>query len=199
MAGSIKLFQFAQKIHQAVGIYPSDSSRKKCSINPRNAIVFFFVGQFALSIFGFLGFEANGLFDYGFGYYLALCMVNTLIIFSLLIWKSKNTLKFIENCEEFIKTKSTYHASHAQYHRTHPANTIKTIAIELFSGAQSTIAYRESIEKIERFNKYLCIAVYGSITFCVFIPMAYSVVLYYIYDMGEGSFYLVWPCWFVYL
>lgn len=47
------------------------------------------------------------MFDYGFTFYAFSCMINVIVIYLTFIRQSENTLKYIENCEQFIE-KSKY-------------------------------------------------------------------------------------------
>lgn len=69
----------------------------------------------------------------------------------------------------------------------------------LFTGAHSTAAYNEIIEKIELINKILSIGLWISGAIILSTAVPYSFVRYYIFDMGEDSFYLFLPAWFVFL
>lgn len=80
---------------------------------------------------------------------------------------------------------------------------ITPVKFELFcfcyfdTGAHLAAAYNELIGKIELFNKCLCFGM--SITVgLLFLPFAaFSFFQYYISNMGEDSFHLFFPAWFV--
>lgn len=67
-----------------------------------------------------------------------------------------------------------------------------------FTGPHSTDAYKKFIAKIEKFTRFFCIFLSISIGFLFFSVLPYSLVRYYIFDMGEDSFYLYCPSWFVF-
>lgn len=103
----IKVFEFFQQFHQTIGIYGSESNQKQCSINRRNALFVFCASEFIFTSVAFLVFEAKSMFDYGFGIFALLVVLNSTIIYFLFIWKLEMTLKFVQNCEGFIE-KSVY-------------------------------------------------------------------------------------------
>lgn len=103
MAGSIKLFQLFQKFHQTLGIYPTQVNQKHHLIISRRAIFLIGSTQYILSTAGYLVFEAQSMFEYGFGYFMSSTTLNGIIIHILLAWQLENTLKFIETCEGFIE------------------------------------------------------------------------------------------------
>lgn len=103
MAGSIKLFQFVQKYNQIIGIYSSQSTTMQGSINSTQAFFWISCAQIWFTIAAFLVFEANSMFDYGFEFFAFISIINGIAIYSIFIWQSQNTLKFIENCERFIE------------------------------------------------------------------------------------------------
>lgn len=98
MAHSIRLFQFIQEFSKTIGI---DSSQTD-SIKSKNAIFTVCPIQYTLTTVAFLIIEANSMFDYGFGFYSIICMINGIVIYLLFNWQYENTLKFIGTCEEFI-------------------------------------------------------------------------------------------------
>lgn len=101
MSGSIKLFQFFQRIHQAIGIHPSQS-------NPTNwgriVLLVCFVQILFTAIFLF---DAKSMFDLGFAFFLLISLINAVVNYFIFICESENTLKFIQSCEAFIE-KSKY-------------------------------------------------------------------------------------------
>lgn len=108
MAASPKLFQFFQKCHQALGISASQSNQKRYSIIWRRAIFFTITVQYCVTVIAYLVIEAKLMFDYGLGIFVLISAINTVIVYLIFVWQRENTLKFIENCEEFI-AKSEYH------------------------------------------------------------------------------------------
>lgn len=51
--------------------------------------------------FGFLVFEADTMFEFGF--FISLTLIHCIVIYVLFIWQLDNTLKFVESCEGFIE------------------------------------------------------------------------------------------------
>lgn len=103
MVDSIKLFQFVQKFHKFIGIYPSERNQTKCSINTTNTIFLISFAQFLLSSIAFLAFDADSMLGYGFGFFVLISIVVGNIIYLLFIWKLHATLKFIESGQGFIE------------------------------------------------------------------------------------------------
>lgn len=62
----------------------------------------------------------------------------------------------------------------------------------------STGAFERIIGRIELLNKCLCSALRISMILLFFTTLPYSLVRYYIFDMGENSFYLFFPSWWVF-
>lgn len=81
----------------------------------------------------------------------------------------------------------------------HSTNRMELCKKCFLTGEDSTVAYRELIEKIELFNKVLCLILCSGGAFCTVTPLPYSFVRYYIFDKGEESFFLFYPSWFVIL
>lgn len=63
MAGSVKTFQFVQKFHQTIGIYPSHPIQKQWSINWSNTMMLICMAQQTLTSFVYLATEANSMFE----------------------------------------------------------------------------------------------------------------------------------------
>lgn len=104
MATSQNLFQFIQKFYQTIGIYSCvEKSLKKCAINPRNMIILILLTLYTLTMVAFLLFDAETMFDYGFGFYAIIAIINFILNYLLFIWKFEKTVIFIENCTEFIE------------------------------------------------------------------------------------------------
>lgn len=103
MVSSNQLFQFIQKTHQAIGIHPSQSEQKQCSINLKNKIFLFVNAENTVTTIAFIVFDAKSIIDYGIAFFVMSTTINITIIHSLFTWQVENTLKFFENCEEFIE------------------------------------------------------------------------------------------------
>lgn len=186
MASSIKLFQFIQRYHETVGMRSTQTNKR------RSQIFLIFAMQYMILQTIFLIIEANSMFDYGFGFFMAICVATTTIIYFLFKWQLKNTLTIIEDCERFIsQSECLFEISSAVFMKS----SYHCISYIFYIG--STIAYREFVEKIELFNKYFCVAISISVAFCFITPLPYSYLRYFVYDMGEESFFLFAPCWFV--
>lgn len=104
MAGSIRFLQLVRKFHQLIGIYPPQLNQNQHSINSTQKIFVICCAQFVCSLIAFLVFEAKFMLDYGNAFYALISMANSISIYSIFIWQSENTLKFIENCNGFIET-----------------------------------------------------------------------------------------------
>lgn len=104
MAGSIRLFQFLQKFHRILGIYPSKPSQKQCSINPINTIWMMSIAQLTFTTIAFLVLEATTVFEYGFGCFMCTACISVPSVYFLFIGQLENTLNFIGNCEKFVKS-----------------------------------------------------------------------------------------------
>lgn len=103
MAGPIKLFQFFQNCQQTIGIDQFEQDQKKRSINSTRMIFLISFAQLMLTMIAFLAFEAESIIDYGFTFWAITCLNNGCGNYSIFIWQSENTLKFIEDCEAFIE------------------------------------------------------------------------------------------------
>lgn len=104
MAPSIRLFQFVQKFHQTIGIYPPRANQKRRSIHSKSIICLGFLAQFIVSTVVFLAHDAKSMFDYGFGFFGLTTVINCTVIYILFTWQSETLLNYIENCERFIET-----------------------------------------------------------------------------------------------
>lgn len=113
-------------------------------------------------------------------------------VYSIFIWQSGNTLKYIENCEGFVEKRMCYFLMLQIFW------TLKTLEIWLslpfFStGTHLAAAYVDLISKIELFNKCLSSKMCMTTTLLL-LTVVPTVVRYYIFDMGEDSFYLFGSC-----
>lgn len=77
--------------------------------------------------------------------------------------------------------------------------TISHVSVIYSTGVHSSAAYKELIENLELFNKICCFLIIGSLTVIFLADLPFSYVLYYIFDLGEDSFYLFLPAWFVFI
>lgn len=99
MAGSVGFSQHFQKVHKFIGIFQKESK----SIDTKSIICGMCSVQFLLTTLAFIVFEANSMFDYGFGFFVLILIIEAVVIYLLFIWQSANTLHFIDNCEKFIE------------------------------------------------------------------------------------------------
>lgn len=113
MDGSVKLFQFIQKFHQTLGIYPPQLKQQPYQINSINKIFLVCLVQMIITTTAFLMFEAESMFSYGLAFFVLIAMINGVVIYLTFIWQFENTVKYIGNCEEFI-VKSKYCSEHGQ-------------------------------------------------------------------------------------
>lgn len=106
MAGSIKLFQFVQKCHQAFGIHQYQSnpnpSQDQHSTNSVKTVFLISFVQFMCTTAAFFLLAATSMFHYGFVFFLLVTISNGVAIYLIFVYQSKNTLKFIQKCERFI-------------------------------------------------------------------------------------------------
>lgn len=105
MTGKQKTFQ---KCHQTIGYHPSQPNQKHRSINWVNIIFLNLMAQQWLTTATFSVFDANSMIEYGFSFYIIIDVADAIAIYSIFIWQSVNTLKFIHNCEEFVEMSKYY-------------------------------------------------------------------------------------------
>lgn len=201
MAGSIKLFQFFQKINQILGICESPSNPKQWS---RKTVFLILFAPCTISTFGFLLVEAKSVFDNAFGIFTLVLVISALLIYLLIVWQSENMLKSIEGCEKFIEKSKRSFCSYCTVYTSVDFDLsvvyhhiIKWYNWSSLTGAQSTAAYKEFIDKMEFFNKIFFIFSSVSVVFLFFSAAPYTFVQYYMYDKGEDSFYLFLRAWSV--
>lgn len=103
MAGSIRLFQFYQECHRAIGIYQTQVFQRHLSFNWKNATVQIAFAQLLLTTIAFTVIDAKSMIDYGIAFYTFITINASEICVLIYIHQSVNTFKFIETCEEFIK------------------------------------------------------------------------------------------------
>lgn len=196
MAGSIKLFQFNQKHYKAIGIYPTQPNQKHSSFNLTNSIYLFCFVQFCISMTAFIWFEANNMLDYAIASFGLVTTIIIMAIYLLTIWQKENTVKFIENCEEFIeKSKNNSRTSRIFSHILH-YNILELLFFLI--GPKANIAYQESIEIFEKLSEWFCYALICTLVTICIPPMIYTYVNYFISDLGNESYFLFFPAWFVY-
>lgn len=102
MAGSVKAFQFFQKIHRIIGLYPAQPDEKQFTFNLRRTIFLFGNAQLALPTVIHAVVEAKSMFDFGMCSFIIITLVNVKSVYLLFDWQLEITRRFIETCEEFI-------------------------------------------------------------------------------------------------
>lgn len=83
-------------------------------------------------------FQAKSMFEYGLAFCILIAMINGIAIYSIFIWQSENTLKFIHNCEEFVETSKYYSeqgANHSANYFSISLQLLQKFAITLNSVA----------------------------------------------------------------
>lgn len=183
MAGrSIKPFSFIQQLYRAEGIQPPQSNQIRATFNRENVIFFLCLIQSGVAAMAFLLFDAKFVIDLGMCIFYLACLFLGLALYLTIIWQMGNISKFIENCEAFIATSK-------------PAMKFVTINRELYIvlliGSNATVAYKKTSERIEMFCKWICIAFLSSLAFCSCSTLIFSIVNYFIFNLAEESFYLI--------
>lgn len=103
MVGKIKILQFVQRCHQAMGIFPSKGHETHRSINSKSAFFLMFIPQSMATTAAFLAGGGNSMFEYGYGSFVLISALNAFVIYALFMWQMENTLELIEICEDFIE------------------------------------------------------------------------------------------------
>lgn len=69
----------------------------------------------------------------------------------------------------------------------------------ILAGDQETILrYAKLNETIEQLSKFGCTALLFSLVIFLFPPLIFTAINYYIFDLGEESFYLFFPFGYVF-
>lgn len=214
--GKIKLFRFIQTTYQTVGIIPPQPN----SINTKKWYFLLGLVQFFISTVAYLLFEANSIIEYGMVFYTCTTALFSFVVYLVLHWQMKNTLNFIESCDRFIE-KSEYFPSilieRQIIWRCHPiqfefekCTSFGVIYLLFLSyniyfflnlcavGMHSTMVYRNTNEKIERFTEFYGYVMIVANIIYTLIPLLYTTVNYYVLDSGKESFFLFSPTWFVF-
>lgn len=99
----MKLFQSTLKFYGLMGLYPSQSNQKNCTINFKNSVFLFCQIPSIISTFGFFLFKATSAIERTQTFYICLthigCTINFLTSFS----KMSVLLDLIEKFEEFFQ------------------------------------------------------------------------------------------------
>lgn len=145
----------------------------------------------------------NSMFDFGFAMFIT--ALNMFVIYFLFVWRLENIKKLIETCGGF-SAKSEHICTSTHITVTLIDLQLHKIIIFFFlkkfvawKGADSTHAYQKLIEKIELFHKYFFVAQCIMTAFLAFIPLPYTAIRYYIFDMNEKAFFLFLSSWYVLL
>lgn len=67
----------------------------------------------------------------------------------------------------------------------------------IFAGTHTTIKYNEFNGKIEKLCEWFCIAMFGTIAFYTIPLLIFAIVNYYVFDLADESFYLIFPTMYV--
>lgn len=193
MAEPIKLFQFTQKFYKLTGIRPPQPNQLQSSINLTNKIYLICLAQVNFSTIAFIVFEAHSMLWYGYGFFLVINFTTFIIVYTIYMMKAASLFKFFEECEEFIE-KSEYHSKMVNVSKCHNSRT--SVAV-LSIGVHSRAAYKKFSERLELLTTVLTYANLCAVSSCMFPPLPYTLTRYYILDLGEKSYYLLYPSWFV--
>lgn len=108
----------------------------------------------------------NYMFDYGFGFFTFICIMNITVIYLKFIWQSQITLKFIGNCEGFIgKSENYFESQYVQctLQKQSQCTFSQCVCIDIscffLTGVHLMVAYEDSFGKMELFNRCFCFAV----------------------------------------
>lgn len=148
--------------------------------------------QIIFTTAAFLAFEAKSMLDYGFAFFVLISIINCTLVYSFgnqkTLWSSlkivRDSLKKVSTASELVWLKLQ-------------VLTINIFCV-IFAGVNSTNAYEQSIGKIEFFNKFLCFTISFSLVIFFVAVLPYTFARYYIFNMGENSFFLFAPPWFVF-
>lgn len=118
------------------------------------------------------------------------------------IWYSfgnrKTLWSSLQTARDSLKRVSFYTLSMDQSYSIIFEYNFLWFSLFVYLGAHSTVAYDELIGKIELFNKVLCFGLFVTIALLLLTVVPYTLVRYHMFNMGEESFYLFLPVWFVF-
>lgn len=100
---SIKLFRFNQKYCQAIGIKLPQMKQNRHKFNAVNWSFVICATEFAMTLLGFLAYDASSMAEYSANFYTLICIINAIFDYLILVWKLEDVLKYIDNCEKFIE------------------------------------------------------------------------------------------------
>lgn len=98
----IKLFQSIQKFLNIQGIYPLQSNQST-PYNGKNLFFLFCYVQMFISATAFCLFKAKSMYEFGLTFYASLTELQTIVYFTIILWKVDKVLKLIGNLENFIE------------------------------------------------------------------------------------------------
>lgn len=189
----IKSFQFTRNYYQTSGIYTPQANHSY-SLNAKVLLNVFLFAALVTASFAYLLFKANSIGESAYSY----CMSITLLWCTLLMTadtlKIPNILQLIEKYDEFIhKRKSA--AIIALFFVNYPTQITGSLNTE---SSKMTLKYAELIEKIERMTGIFYFSLAKVSVSGSFLPaFLITVVNYFIYDLGDKSFYLTVPVMYV--
>lgn len=193
MAGSIKLFQYLQSRHQAVGIYPPGPNQHSGSFNSKNSIFIFFFAQGWIASFAFFLFEAKSAYDYGFSFYVIITELATLAYYSITILKMPDILTLIEKYEELIEKSEWKRNIFISNVNNFNSKTIWFIPIGMHDSDLTTM-YTQLNHNIERGSEifhFICARITLA---CDVLPhLLLTIGNYFVYDLGDESYVLPFP------
>lgn len=104
MARTLKLFRFNRRYCRAIGIDPHKSNGGIClEIGWKNLVFFVCEAQLTAALIAFMLFEAKSMLEYGTTFFAIANVLEVVIFHTIFSWEIRNCLKFIKNCEQFIK------------------------------------------------------------------------------------------------
>lgn len=103
-ARPIKLFCFAHKFYQKIGVYQPTQLKQNQPFNLINTLLLYNLLQFGITTGAFFLFEATSLDEFGLTFYETLTVLSLAFYHVTNIYQIGNVLKLIENFEEFIGT-----------------------------------------------------------------------------------------------
>lgn len=197
MARPIKLFDFTQKCYQKIGIYPPQSNRNH-NFNPKNLFFVCSMVHIVTLHAAFFLFEAKRLDEYDLSFYYVQLILSAIFYFISNIYQIDNIIKLIDKYEEFVgKSKSEFvilkDLSFEYFRKS------KFIPLELHNPVSIGLHIALS-EKIEKTSKLLYVIFMKSNAVVTLVPsLVGSIANFYIFDLGEESFSLPCPAWYVLL
>lgn len=195
MAGpdTIKLFQSIQKFYHTIGFKHSSKSHSSC--NCRNLFALFAITQLFITSTAFFLLEANSLQEYSTSFYGSITELDCLVYFATNFFKLRNILKLIENYDKFIEK------SKKKQKKASSKNSNFTSLQFAFVGwhnLESRRMYIELNDKIERIFKLLHFLFVEMSIIGVVLPAAViTIINFYVYNLGDESFFLPCPAMYV--